>query len=481
MNALGEGPKSVISEGTFADLVPTQPAKPKAKKLPRNIVMINITPSKCTGSAVTGYHILCFKDVPPVVDVAVITKKPTKKTHISQNYLAEKAFLVVDVSPDDLSYSLSDLEGGYAYRFRVLAMNKAGSSEVSELSDSVHLDVMLPTPSAPAFDILTSTSVKIHLPDIHQFTEANTFRKIAGFHIQASFDPSMTNAFPVGTVTIPTAVPKKLKSKSKTSPNSSPHGSETAVNATLPGGISSVPPLSFIVQDLERGGNYYFAVQCFGPISGTESNMSPSVWVPLATNIPLPLSGSVEDNASASNTTYSSGYGRANVNKNRENREQREQREYREREIRDAQKEAREAAREAKEAKEAREPILPSLAVHRAGRARSIGDVNAGNTSTGISPTGTTNANLSGPPPMNLGAGDDVNRSRARLNNSTTASTRVSNTSLESDEGSRKLARSMTGGTKETTTGSNKDKSAPARKKPVGNTDKSKRPVKTVA
>lgn len=301
-NVLGEGPKSIVSAGTYCDTTPDKPSKPKVKKLPKNTVMVHIQPPRSSGSGVSRFVIEWSKESEPQSPSEKSSrsgrKTPALESTNTLSNIPDAQRMEVDSS--DLARALTDLDSGFTYRFRIIAKNACGQSVPSEFSDAVCLDDMLSTPTVPTVEIMSSTSVHVTMPDIQSFAHPSFIRKIAGFHVLASAEASMAEAHVVATVKIPSPSKKHAKS----SKIGSPMGSETSLN----GSSSSAPGpvLACVVSDLKKNGDYFIAVQCFGTISGIESRLSPSAWAPLATAVPLPApSGSLD--SIAPTTAHSAG------------------------------------------------------------------------------------------------------------------------------------------------------------------------------
>lgn len=324
VNNLGEGPKSVITEGCYVDEPPCKPSPPEIIRMPFNTVMVQVHPPTNNGTPVQSYQLIYYRHAETGTKAAQKDKSSkTKSGHESkasssttandQAASSDPQPTMVEVRPSDLCHVFRDLEPDRAYRFQVVALNGAGESEPSDFSEAVILTKLLPTPPTPSFEIQSGTSVKITLADpSHFITDAAELKRVTGYTILASRQPDMSDAEIVGSAslapntatstaaaqgqssTTQPSVKKSLQRKTMMhkSPIASPMSSDT--NLAAQSSLSQLH-LSHLVQDLEKGANYYIAIQCTGLHADESSLPSPSTWVPLASGLALPSSAPEDD------------------------------------------------------------------------------------------------------------------------------------------------------------------------------------------
>ena len=147
VNTMGEGPLSEASPETLIDFAPNRPLKPVVKRISSSAIQITSSVEPNQGSAPQSYLITMYrvnhkKDLVDRKDTLVVAQfaHPNEVTHVLDGLLPEKT-----------------------YKFYIHATNPGGDSDISDGSDNVEIDGLVPAAVQPKVQILTSQSVKLTL------------------------------------------------------------------------------------------------------------------------------------------------------------------------------------------------------------------------------------------------------------------------------------------------------------------------------
>ncbi|KAI8929388.1 hypothetical protein BC831DRAFT_444240 [Entophlyctis helioformis] len=253
VNTLGEGTASDASPETIVDFPPNKPSKPVVKRISSSSVQVvsHVEPNR--GSAVQSFLVILSKirSVDGTVEAPLaMSGSSAMLSSVSEANLTDRKEMVVPTMhghPNDLVYVIDGLERGTTYKVRVQASNGGGDSALSDLSDEIDIDVLVPAPGDLNVEILSSSSIRASLPDIMHVEKP----VIKGYKLAWASDGDMV---------------------------------------AICGATPLIPPgtAEFIVDSLPEGQSYYFAVCLVG--EHEEGVFSPSIFVPLAAAFALPPS-----------------------------------------------------------------------------------------------------------------------------------------------------------------------------------------------
>ncbi|ORY51994.1 hypothetical protein BCR33DRAFT_712201 [Rhizoclosmatium globosum] len=248
VNTMGVGKFSEISDPILMDCPPNQPSKPHITKLDNQSIHITTSSEPNGGTELEGWKIMYYKTTPPPEGE---TSSPITTVFVKSTGLHHS-----------LDHVIEGLEPGAPYIFKVLATSQGGESDPSENSDEVNLDHMMPIPDPPVVEITSGTSVTFKFPEDPN-SKYGDRPKLTGYKILGYHDMS----------------------------------SKTAVNVSC-----SIEELNFVLDGLDRGASYNFALALIGEEAG-EGTPSELVFVPLAAGIALPPSPEVVDTELKSSTS----------------------------------------------------------------------------------------------------------------------------------------------------------------------------------
>ncbi|KAL5038487.1 hypothetical protein BDV3_006364 [Batrachochytrium dendrobatidis] len=182
VNTMGEGPLSDTSSETILDFPPNQPSKPTVKKISLSSVQIsaNVKPNK--GTPVQSFVVVISK-----VQSQISGQATGNSTEQIQNINKEIVVPTTHGHPNDLLYIIDNLERGTIYRFSVQASSFGGDSPMSELSDNVDIDALIPTSGDPTITVLSPSSIQVEFPSVVHIEQP----KLEGFKIVWSIDPDL--------------------------------------------------------------------------------------------------------------------------------------------------------------------------------------------------------------------------------------------------------------------------------------------------
>ncbi|KAJ3408066.1 Lebercilin [Chytridiales sp. JEL 0842] len=152
-NAMGRGAFSEVSDVGSIDIVPNRPSKPQIKKITSSSVRLQ---SSCEPN--DGSSIDCWRLVYGKLPLDSSDSEPQATTTL---YIQQSSSL--SAANNELDYLITGLEAGTKYQFKLIAINQAGDSSSSE-NNEVNLDEMIPVANRPEVDILSPTSLVVHLP-----------------------------------------------------------------------------------------------------------------------------------------------------------------------------------------------------------------------------------------------------------------------------------------------------------------------------
>ncbi|KAJ3197004.1 hypothetical protein HK101_006663 [Irineochytrium annulatum] len=173
INAMGTSEFSRISDCAMLDVPPLKPTKPRLKKMNATSVSISSQCNHNAGSDIECWRILYSKSV----SEEAATSHPTATTTI----FTPPATLSVE----QLEYLIDGLEPGASYLFSVFAINGAGESEQSDLSDEVVLDNMIPVAMEPRIDVTSPNSVLVTIPLTDSLMALPAFKQVVGYRVTA--------------------------------------------------------------------------------------------------------------------------------------------------------------------------------------------------------------------------------------------------------------------------------------------------------
>ncbi|KAJ3025321.1 UNVERIFIED_CONTAM: hypothetical protein HDU68_007256 [Siphonaria sp. JEL0065] len=234
VNTMGVGKYSEICDPILMDCPPNRPSKPHITKLDSKSIHILSSSEPNGGTEIETWKIKYTK---------AIENGGTSTEYVPSSGLHHS-----------LDYVIEGLEPGIPYIFNVSAMSQAGESEISENSDEVNLDMMVPVPDPPNVEITSATSVTFSLPSDPAVKYGNR-PKLIQYRILGYHDMS----------------------------------SRTAVSVTC-----DINDTSFVLDGLDRGASYNFALALIGENAG-EGSPSELVFAPLAAGIALPPSPEAGD------------------------------------------------------------------------------------------------------------------------------------------------------------------------------------------
>ncbi|KAJ3227360.1 hypothetical protein HK099_002426 [Clydaea vesicula] len=317
INGSGEGPHSDTTDCIKIDVKPNTPSKPIVERISTHCVKISCTVEKNLGSEVTSYKLKLFKSQKKgynsndlnisnkskkkeiIVEKKTNTEIYEEEEKIKENNLIEEEILIavrgnekkfqehysgnnVDdfnmeekgssenvnfISCTKFTYVLDNLNLGYNFKVKVLAMNDYGFSDESYFSDEIDLEHMIPTPKIlPNFKIISTTSVLFEFRDNLKICENN----LQLSNLQKADEESPFNSHVIG---------RKIYS---------------SFEHDMHGAVVEVPFIDLkekflCLENLNKAQQYYFA---FSYISETKSegSLSNSMFIPLAAAIQLPPS-----------------------------------------------------------------------------------------------------------------------------------------------------------------------------------------------
>ncbi|KAI9332354.1 ciliary protein causing Leber congenital amaurosis disease-domain-containing protein [Obelidium mucronatum] len=231
VNTMGVGCFSDICDPILMDCPPNKPSKPHITKLDSKSI-----------------HILTFSEPNGGTDIET-WKITSTRLGGESNTITNTQLVPASGIHHSLDYVLEGLEPGIPYIFNVSAISSGGESDISENSDEVNLDMMVPVPDPPTIEITSATAVTFSLPPDPALKYGDR-PKLIQYRILGYHDMS----------------------------------SRTAVSVTC--GIGET---SFVLDGLDRGASYNFALALIGEDAG-EGSPSDLVFVPLAAGIALPPS-----------------------------------------------------------------------------------------------------------------------------------------------------------------------------------------------
>ncbi|KAI8618713.1 ciliary protein causing Leber congenital amaurosis disease-domain-containing protein [Chytriomyces sp. MP71] len=240
INSKGVSQFSEISDAVVMDCPPNRPYKPHITKLDSRSIHILTTCESNGGTDTESWKIRYSR----VAEPEASTTLSIKANGLAHNHL---------------DHVIEGLEPGENYVFAVVAVSPGGDSESSENSDEVNLDMMIPIPDPPDVEMLSATSVVVHLPR-EELARYGERPKITGYRIFGHLDTSL----------------------------------RAVLSALCP-----VEETNFVIEGLERGCSYNFGLALCGENS-KEGEMSETVFVPLAAAITLPPSPDSSDITSKS-------------------------------------------------------------------------------------------------------------------------------------------------------------------------------------
>ncbi|KAJ3287006.1 hypothetical protein HK104_008794, partial [Borealophlyctis nickersoniae] len=189
VNAMGVGEYSEKSDEVLVDIVPSQPGKPRIKKLTATSIRVCAATIPNGGSDIDTFRITVCK-IPPESEGS----KEDQVEHAETT--EEKTEILVPASPESVNsgefvHAIDELHPGTTYKLTVEAKNREGWSEASEFSDPVNLDIMIPSPSHFTIDITSPTSAHVTLPP---YPPEEGSPKILGCRVLASARRDMSDA-----------------------------------------------------------------------------------------------------------------------------------------------------------------------------------------------------------------------------------------------------------------------------------------------
>ncbi|KAJ3104383.1 Lebercilin [Physocladia obscura] len=240
VNSMGVGELSEISDVVIMDIVPNRPSKPHISKLDSKSARLITSCDPHGGTDIDNWKIF--------------VRKIGDKEDTANNKYSEVAVKASGKAYYTLDYVIDKLFPGETYVFQVTAVNIVGDSDISEESEPVNLDMLVPVPDQPKIHVLSPTSVKFFFHSNAKKKYGNR-PKLTGYRILGYHD----------------------------------FCTRTEIST-----ICGIKEKYFVLDGLDYGVSYNFALKFIGENAG-EGNSSELTFVPLAAGIPLPPSPNDND------------------------------------------------------------------------------------------------------------------------------------------------------------------------------------------
>lgn len=173
VNSMGEGELSTPTNETCIDFPPVKPSLPFIKRKSNTSISISSQVEETPGSQINTYIIYLYK------------------IHPENGIFFDEKEITVPVTDlrnaNFFNHIIDELTPSTIYQLNIKALNKAGESPLSEFSQRIEIDALVPGIEQVSVNLLSPTSVLIEVSPFN-----NLKPKIIGFKVCWSLNENMT-------------------------------------------------------------------------------------------------------------------------------------------------------------------------------------------------------------------------------------------------------------------------------------------------